>query len=65
MADADDHTLTVTVPNDVTLWATSVAFDRPGIADPLITAFDVMRTGTTGDEGEAAARVLEVLIPDA
>lgn len=63
VADAADHTLTVTVPADLTIFATARAFGvAPGLADPVITANDVERTGRTGDQGEAAERIRALIL---
>lgn len=56
-ATRDDHTLELVVPADETLWATAAAFRTPLYTDPVITVFDVRRTGITGDQDEAADRV--------
>lgn len=56
------HTLEVTIPADTTLWATAAAYGRPGIADPVIVFCDIQRTGTTGDQAEAAARVKDTVV---
>lgn len=53
MADADDYTLAVTVPADPTVFSTAESFGR-AVADPVVVAMDIRRTGTTGDEYEAA-----------
>lgn len=58
MATKDDYSLSLTLPGDPTLWATAAAYARPGIADPLVVAYDVRATGTTGDQDEAAERIL-------
>jgi hypothetical protein len=50
----DDHTLELVVPADKTLWATARAFLTDRRTDPVITYYDVLRTGTTGDQQEAA-----------
>jgi hypothetical protein len=52
-----DYTSRVIVPKDPTLWATSAAFGRPGVADPVIAAWDVLRSATTGDADEAVGRL--------
>lgn len=57
----DDYSLSVTAPRDPTLWATSDAFGRDGIADPIVAAADVRSTGTTGDQDEAAEKLLRTL----
>jgi len=63
LADAADHTLSVTVPADRTLFATARAFGvEPGFADPVITAHDVERTGSTGDQQEAAERIRALIL---
>jgi hypothetical protein len=56
------HTLELTIPGDKTLWATAAAYGRTGIADPIIVFGDIRRTGTTGDEAEAAVRVKESVV---
>ncbi|GAA1806427.1 hypothetical protein [Agromyces neolithicus] len=56
-ATADDYTLSITVPADTTLWATSKLHHRPGTADPVIVARDILNTGTTGDHDEAAGMI--------
>jgi hypothetical protein len=61
LASADDYTLELTLPADQTLPKTAALFGRPGIADPVIVARDVRRTGTTGDEGEAAERIVKTV----
>jgi hypothetical protein len=58
MASEDDYSLALTIPRDQTLWATSALFGADDLADPIITAHDVVATGTTGDEREAALRML-------
>ncbi|MBF4618022.1 hypothetical protein ITJ44_08045 [Clavibacter sp. VKM Ac-2873] len=62
-ADAADHTLSITVPADRTLFTTARAFGiEPGLADPLIAAHDVERTGSTGDQQEAAERIRALIM---
>lgn len=56
-ATADDYTTSITVPKDRTLWATAAAWSTKSITDPVITYRDVVHTGTTGDQDEAAAQV--------
>lgn len=63
MADASDYTVAITVPADLTLFATGRVFGR-GVADPVIAALDVRRTGTTGDENEAADILREWTLRD-
>jgi hypothetical protein len=63
VADATDHTLSITVPADATIFATARAFGvAPGLADPVITAHDVEHTGRTGDQGEAAERIRALIL---
>ena len=62
MASEDDFSFALTVPRDQTLWETSALFEADGLTDPIITAYDVVATGTTGDEGEAALRMLAAAI---
>ena len=57
LGSSDDYTLSVTIPADKTVWATAEHAGRAGTADPVITARDVLRTGTTGDQQEAADRI--------
>ena len=58
LAGPDDHTLSITVPEDTTVFATAAAHGMvAGHADPVLIAYDVERAGTTGDQGEAAGRV--------
>lgn len=61
-ATREDHTLELVVPADKTLWRTADAFHVPGITDPVITYFDVRRTGFTGDQDEAAERVRNTVV---
>ncbi|MCR2818925.1 hypothetical protein NQ166_08805 [Microbacterium sp. zg.Y1090] len=58
LATADDYTAAVVVPADKTIWATAAAWGA-GVADPLIAAYDIARTATTGDDDEAIARLRE------
>lgn len=62
MASEDDFSFALTVPRDHTLWETSAIFEADGLTDPIITAYDVVATGTTGDEREAALRLLATAI---
>ncbi|WP_445337510.1 hypothetical protein [Clavibacter sp. CFBP 8614] len=63
LADAADHTLSITVPADRTLFATARAFGAaPGLADPVTIAHDVERTGSTGDQQEAAERIRALIL---
>lgn len=52
----DDATLEVVVPVDHTIWATAHASARAGLVDPVIAAWDMLRTGGP-DAPEAAARL--------
>jgi hypothetical protein len=63
VADAADHTLSLTVPADSSIFATARAFGvAPGLADPIITARDVERTGSTGDQREEAERIRAMIL---
>lgn len=62
LATRDDHTLELTIPVDPTIWATADLFGRPGLADPVIVARDIRRTGRTGDEGEAADAIARTVV---
>ncbi|HET6673279.1 MAG TPA: ArsR family transcriptional regulator [Agromyces sp.] len=56
-------TLEVRVPADPTLWSTANAYAgdrRPRVADPLMVAHDILRTGGA-DAGDAVAHVLKQL----
>ncbi|WP_350247600.1 hypothetical protein RBB84_12390 [Rhodococcus sp. D-6] len=55
-----EHTLAVQVPADPTLWRTATISEPALLADPLITAGDVLRTGGP-DAAEAADRVLATI----
>lgn len=62
LAGEGDYTAMVVVPQDPTLWATADAWGNPRIADPVITAYDVRRTATTGDGDEAVAKLREFVV---
>lgn len=55
-----EHTLAVQVPADPTLWRTAEISEPVLLADPLITAGDVLRTGGP-DATEAADHVLATI----
>lgn len=55
-----EHTLAVQVPADPTLWCTAEISEPALLADPLITAGDVLRTGGP-DAAEAADHVLATI----
>ena len=58
-----DYTLSVTVPADKTIFATATAFaPAPGYVDPVIAAYDVRMTGTSGDENEAVERIRDRVV---
>ncbi|RKR75671.1 hypothetical protein [Frondihabitans australicus] len=66
LASRDDHTLSITVPDDATIFATARAHSsREGLVDAVIAAVDVSRTGTTGDEDEGADRIRGVVLDNA
>ncbi|WP_152647990.1 hypothetical protein [Demequina sediminicola] len=52
-----EATVQVTVPADRTVWNTSVSLARPDLADPVLVAWDVLRTG--GPDAPEAARHLK------
>lgn len=62
LTDESDYTTLVTVPRDPTLWATAATWGKAEIADPVITAYDVLRTATTGDEHEAVDKLREHVV---
>lgn len=63
LSDAKDYTMMVVVPADPTLRATASTWNSDYlVADPVITAYDVQRTATTGDEDEAIERLRDVVI---
>lgn len=64
LATSLDYTLRLVVPLDPTLWATAESFGRAGVADPVIAAYDVLRTATTGDQDEAVAKLREAATRD-
>lgn len=59
-ATETEHTLALQVPADPTLWRTAEISEPALLADPLITAGDVLRTGGP-DAGEAADHVLATI----
>lgn len=62
LAEPQDATLIVTVPDDPTLWTTA-ALGKPReipLADPLIVLWDVLRSGGS-DAAEAAGRLRETI----
>jgi hypothetical protein len=61
LATPGDYTVRLVAPQDQTLWATAAAFGREGFADPVIGAYDVLRTATTGDADQAVEMVREVV----
>lgn len=63
MGSPDDYTLSITVPDDLTIFATAETYGAVrGSVDAVIAAYDVMTTGTTGDHGEAAERIRDSVI---
>jgi hypothetical protein len=63
LGSRSDYTLSITVPADKTIFATAEAFaPRPGYVDPVIAAFDVGVTGTSGDENEAVERIRDQVL---
>lgn len=58
LATSKEYTVSVTIPADRTVWTTAAAFGTDTrFADPVLTAYDVRNTGTTGDQNEAADAV--------
>ncbi len=64
LATSLNYTLRLVVPMDDTLWVTSETFGRAGVADPVIAAYDVLRTATTGDQDQAVAKLREATLRD-
>lgn len=62
LAAPGDFTTLVVVPADPTLRASSSTWGVDGVVDPIIAAYDVLRTATTGDEGEAVERLREHVV---
>ncbi|MGB3376466.1 MAG: hypothetical protein WBA87_15170 [Microbacterium sp.] len=62
LAHSSDYTTLVVVAADPTLRTTARAWGTGDIADPIITAYDVLRTATTGDEDEAVDMLRDVVI---
>lgn len=71
LTDPGDYTMLVTVPADPTLRATArtwrassvdVVDDVDTVADPIIVAWDVTRTATTGDDDEAVDRLRDIVV---
>lgn len=63
MGSPDDYTLSITVPDDQTIFATAERYGSPrGYVDPLLAAYDALKTGTTGDQQEAAERVRDTVL---
>jgi len=62
LTDDSDYTTLVTIPSDLTLWSTAAAWGREGIVDPVIAAYDVLRTATTGDQDEAVDKLRDYVV---
>lgn len=64
LAEPNDYTTLVVVPADQTIKVTAATWgvDDDNVADPIVTAYDVLRTATTGDEGEAVKRLRDVVV---
>lgn len=68
LADSGDFTTLVNVPADPTLWATAKTWSAidddndDDVADPVITAHDVIRTATTGDDDEAVEKLRSIVV---
>ncbi|MGF3054173.1 hypothetical protein ACQUSY_09490 [Microbacterium sp. YY-03] len=61
-AEANDYTLMLIHPKDPTIESTARAWFRPHAVDPIIAAYDVRITSTTGDEHEAINALREYVI---
>lgn len=63
LGSRSDYTLSITVPADKTIFATAKAFAPiQGYVDPVIGAYDVRETGTSGDENEAVERIRDQVV---
>jgi len=68
LADPSDYTTLVAVPADPTLrataraWSASSAAGDVVVADPIIAAYDVTRSATTGDDDEAVEKLRDVVV---
>lgn len=62
LAAPDDYTLMLVYAEDRTLWSTARSWSTPQVADPVIAAYDVTRTGTLGDQGEAVDRLRDFVL---
>lgn len=65
-AHRDEATLTLTIPQDPTLWATAGGSEHPGdlpLADPLVVLQDLKR-GDAVDSPEAVAHFVEAITGD-
>lgn len=62
LADPDDYTLMLIHAEDHTIWSTAKAWSGEQITDPVIAAYDVIRTGTYGDEREAASHLRSMVV---
>lgn len=61
LAGPSDFTALVVVAADPTLRATAAAWGAD-VADPIIAAYDVRRTATTGDDDEAVEKLRDVVV---
>lgn len=62
LAGDSDYTTLVTIPDDLTVWSTASAWGNEGVVDPVIAAYDVLRTATTGDQDEAVDTLREYVV---
>lgn len=63
MGSPDDYTMSITVPDDLMVFATAGRYGSPaGSVDPVMAAYDVLATGTTGDQQEAAERLRDTVL---
>ena len=67
LTDPGDYTALVCVPADPTLRATARAWSASSVAgdivaDPIIAAYDVTRTATTGDDDDAVEKLRNIVV---
>jgi hypothetical protein len=62
LADPADYTALVVVPADTTLRATAQTWGIGDVTDPIVTAYDVMRTATAGDQDEAVEKLRDLVV---
>ncbi|GAA3665991.1 hypothetical protein [Microbacterium marinilacus] len=62
MDDEGGHTIALSVPSDKSVPAQATTIQGVQCADPFLVAWDVQRTGTTGDHDEAARMIRDETI---